>query len=99
MRLVLYTMLLSSSCCCFLYIQGELLFNSGQWVKIGGEYAECLLTENLKIENGLDGDLDSCEEWLADLPTSMYYMQGTMIMLIATASFILSCSNTRKAQW
>ena len=101
-RLCIYTFLLCASLCCFIYATAELIVYGSQWSKVGKKWVECLVWESYLFDIGVsNGDYDNnCildEDNL--LPTQIYFMQGTIILLVSIASFILSCSNTRYAQW
>ena len=99
-RLVLYTFLLCASCICFMYIIGELLFNNEKWLRIAEDYVFCLVFETYLDDIGLSGDSSKCElDPNKELPISVYFMQGTVVLLASSGSFILSCSNARYTQW
>lgn len=99
-RLVLYTSLLCASCVCFMYIIGELLFNREMWNRIAEEYVFCLVFETYLTDQGFNGDLSKCIlDENNELPISIYFMQGTVVLLASSASFVLSCSNARLNQW
>lgn len=99
-RLVLYSCFLCGSCVCFLYVIGEVLFNMDDWEQILADYVECLVLENYLSDIGLGGDSTQCVlDPNNELPIANYYMQGVVIILASSASFILSCSNARYADW
>ena len=101
-RLCIYTFLLCMSLCCLIYISSELILHSSNWSRVGNDWVKCLVWESYLFDIGLsDGNYD--KNCVLDkenvLPTSIYFMQGTAILLVSISSFTLSCSNARYRQW
>ena len=93
-RLVIYNCFLAGSVICWLYVNGEFVYNYDDYATAAAVYIECLVGTKL-----YGYDEGSCKFSDDVVHVSVYYMVGVIQLLVSISTFLLSCSKARSDDW
>lgn len=87
-RMVIYSGFVAASLICMLYVSIQFVYNGDEWSNRVSKNVKCLIDKEWFDPN------ITCP-FTSNIPDDVYWMQGTVVLLVSIASFSLSCSNSK----